>query len=114
MGMISSLCGGAKGTVVGMARRSDAENGYSGWKRAAWLSLGVALTILGLAGIGSTIGGITAHYLTQSLALQKVLAFSGVGLLGLIPLVYGGAILTPAIGYHFKKVVHADIGHGEL
>ena len=114
MGMISSLCGGAKGTVVGMARRSDAENGYSGWKRAAWLSLGVALTILGLAGIGYTIGGLTTLFLIQSAVVKAVCTLSGLGLLGLIPLVGGGAIVTPAIGYHFKKIVHADLGHGEL
>lgn len=29
-------------------------------------------------------------------------------------LIGGGMILIPAIGYHFKKVVHSDVGQGEL
>ncbi len=113
--MFSKVCSGAKSSVTGMARRSDVENGYSGWKRAAWLSLGVALMILVL--IGVCLAGIKISFLQRAWIISDVAAGAcglGAGVVLTVPLIGGGMILIPAIGYHFKKVVHSDVGQGEL
>ncbi len=111
--MFSKVCSGAKSSVTGMARRSDVENGYSGWKRAAWLSLGVALTILGLAGLSLSMGVIAwipMGAISATALKSGIILAIPLGACGVIPLMGGGAILRPAIGYHFKKVTHETFG----
>ncbi len=117
MGKISELYSGAQNFGADLARRSDVDNGYSGWKRTAWLSLGVVLAILGLAGVGWLISGIVVAGFMACGTLTNVkpivvvsLFTSSLGAIGILPIWGAGEILIPAIGYHFKKVIHESPG----